>query len=221
MNEINNETAIVLLSGGMDSTTLLFYVMKNNSNVIALSFNYGQRHLKEINSAVKIAKKLGIKHEVMVVNIPNFTGSPLVDITTEIPSQTEKKQSTTVVPFRNSLFLLQACSLAKFYGANRIYIAAVKEDQLSYPDCRPRFFQSFQEMIDAQEETEIKIIYPFVTKSKTDIIKLGQELGVPWKETWTCYQGLKFPCEKCDACRERMDAFKNLRLIDPLLERKN
>ncbi|OLS19383.1 MAG: 7-cyano-7-deazaguanine synthase [Candidatus Heimdallarchaeota archaeon LC_3] len=216
LNEKIYERAIVLLSGGMDSTTLLYNVMKYHLNIITLSFNYGQRHQREIKSAVKIAERVRIKHEIITIQIPKFVGSPLADYNTDIPTQVEKKQSITVVPFRNSLFLLQACAMAKFYKANRIYIAAVANDQLSYPDCRPKFFQAFQEMINAQEETDIEIFYPFVTKSKIDIVKLGQELGVPWEDTWSCYQGLELPCETCDACKERIYAFESLNLKDPL-----
>jgi 7-cyano-7-deazaguanine synthase len=115
------------------------------------------------------------------------------------------------------LFLLHSCSIAKFYNASTIYIAAVADDQHAYPDCRPKFFEAFQSMIDSQEEDKVKILYPFVNKNKTDIVKLGEKLKVPWKDTWTCYKGLENPCKSCDACIERSFAFSSLNMQDPLL----
>lgn len=209
---------VVLLSGGMDSTTLLYYVLKKSYDfIITVSFNYGQRHKKELESAKKISRDLGVKHEIINIEIPKFKGSPLVDHQTYVPDQKENRQPVTVVPFRNSLFLLHACAIAKFYQASEVYIAAIDEDQHSYPDCRPEFFKTFQKMIDSQEENNIRIVYPFVTKNKTDIVKLGESLNVPWKDTWTCYKGLDEPCNLCDACKERNFAFSELNIHDPIL----
>jgi 7-cyano-7-deazaguanine synthase len=208
--------AVVLLSGGMDSTTLLYYVKRQYTGVVAVSFNYNQRHYKELQSARNICKFLLVPHKIIKLDFPRFVGSPLVDPHTAVPEQKKNQQKITVVPFRNSVFLIYACLYAKTVNAKNIYIGAVAEDQRSYPDCRPEFFQSFQEMIYKQEEVELKIHYPFITKTKKDLILLGKELQVPWEKTWSCYKGEKKPCMVCDACMERKDAFQEAGINDPL-----
>ena len=214
------DKAVVLLSGGMDSSTLLYYAKTQHDEIHALSFDYGQRHKKELNAAKAIAKLLNVPIKILQLPVEIFKrGGPLVDTTIDVPKQEEDKQALTVVPFRNSFFLLFAAAYARQIDAKYVYIGACGDDQRSYPDCRPHFFEAFQQMINAQDE-DIIIKYPFVYKSKKEIVQLGTELGVPWELTWTCYRGEEEACGECDACVERLLAFKEANLNDPLPYRK-
>ena len=212
----NQKKAVVLLSGGMDSTTLLYFARIKHSEVIAVSFDYNQSHKKELQSAKIIAETTKIQHEIISINMPRFKGSPLVDSESRVPEQKNNLQAVTVVPFRNTMFLLHACAIAKANKASIVYIGAVVEDQRSYPDCRPKFFKAFENLLKAQEEYEIIIRAPFVNKTKKELIELGEKLKVPWDKTWTCYNGEKIPCGECDACVERSEAFKAVGIKDPL-----
>ncbi|MHA2365382.1 MAG: 7-cyano-7-deazaguanine synthase QueC [Candidatus Hodarchaeales archaeon] len=209
--------AVVLFSGGMDSTTLLLYAKGNHQHVHALIIDYEQRHRKEIENAVKITNLIGIDYSVIKVNVPKFAGSPLVDKKTPVPNQHEKKQDITIVPLRNTLFLTQACALAASFESSKayVYIGAVSDDQITYPDCRTNFFKKFQLMLDEQD-VKITVKYPFISLEKTKIIELGEKLGVPWYLTWTCYKGREKACGKCNACKERLNAFSEIGLKDPL-----
>ena len=218
---LDTRSAIVLFSGGMDSTTLLYYAHSKHPEVIAVSFDYNQRHKKELSSAIKIAAMIKLRHEILSISIPRFKGSPLVDTKSKVPEQKDDQQVVTVVPFRNALFLLHACAVAKANKASIVYIGAVAEDQRSYPDCRPIFFKAFENMLKAQEEYEITISSPFIDKTKKEVIELGEKLKVPWEKTWTCYKGEKIPCGECDACVERLEAFKTLGITDPLYKNNN
>lgn len=216
LNESLPTKAVVLLSGGMDSSTILYYAKKVHPDVTAVIIDYQQRHIREIEAAKRIASEANIPYVISKLFIPRFKGSPLVDPKEEIPDQIMDSQATTVVPFRNTFFLLHACAVAVQKEANGVYIGAVKEDQLNFPDCRPAFFEAFQSMVD-QQELDLNIRYPFVHLSKAKIVQLGEKLGVPWKLTWTCYRGGEHPCGRCDACKERLEAFKVNKLVDPLI----
>lgn len=213
--ESQQTKAVVLLSGGMDSTTLLYFAKKIHGQVYALIFDYGQRHRKEIEHAERIAKQYDIEYTIHKIKIPKFDGSPLVDQKTLVPGQDQKQQKITVVPLRNSMFLIHACAFAVKHEAEDVYIGAVQDDQEAYPDCRPEFFRSFQELLEVQE-LNLHIRYPFVNKDKTKIVEIGEKLGVPWDLTWTCYVGQEKACGKCDACLERLSAFHENNLSDPI-----
>lgn len=215
LNQKKDTKAVVLLSGGMDSTTLLYYCLKIHRGVQAVIISYNQRHKKEIEHAKLIAKKANVSFSIINVQLPRFEGSALVDSNTAVPEQKENKQAVTVVPLRNTFFLLHACAIATSIKAQDVYLGAVEDDQLSYPDCRPAFFDAFQEMLDSQN-SDLKINYPFVQFKKDKIVALGEELKVPWDLTWTCYQGQEKACGQCDACRERLHAFQANKLSDPI-----
>lgn len=215
LQEKKKTKAVVLLSGGMDSTTLLYYCLKIHKDVHAVIIDYNQRHKKEIDHAKQIAKKRNVPITQVSIQFPKYEGSPLVDQDTQVPDQSDNKQSATVVPLRNSFFLLHACAVATSIKATDVYLGAVQDDQLSYPDCRPDYFKAFQQMLHAQENSVI-INYPFVHFKKNKIIALGQELNVPWEMTWTCYNGREKACGSCDACKERLIAFKENKLKDPI-----
>lgn len=207
--------AVVLLSGGMDSTTLLYYCLKTHKEVHAVIINYNQRHKKEIEHAKRIATNTNVEFTLINLQLPNFEGSPLVDNNTSVPNQSDNKQAATVVPLRNTFFLLHACAIATSVKAQDVYLGAVEDDQLSYPDCRPEYFEAFQKMLHSQN-SDIRINYPFVTFKKDKIVALGEKLNVPWNMTWTCYRGLVKACGQCDACKERLNAFQINQLADPI-----
>ena len=208
--------AVVLLSGGMDSTSLLYYCNKiHENNVHAVIIDYNQRHIKEVEHAKRISYSLQIPFTFIHVQLPVYEGSPLSDLNTPVPRQSDDKQAVTVVPLRNTFFLLHACAVATSLKAEDVYLGAVEDDQLSYPDCRPEFFESFQSMLRAQNNN-ITINYPFVKLKKEKIVALGEQLHVPWDLTWTCYKGQDKACGECDACKERIIAFQANNIADPI-----
>ncbi len=215
LNNKKDTNAVVLLSGGMDSTTLLYYCLKIHKEVHAVIIDYNQRHKKEIDHAKRIASQANVSFTVLNIQLPSFAGSPLVDSKASIPSQSDNKQAVTVVPLRNTFFLLNACAIATSLQAQDVYLGAVEDDQLSYPDCRPEFFDAFQHMLQVQN-SNININFPFVKLNKTKIVSLGQQLTVPWNMTWTCYNGKEKACGYCDACKERLSAFQSNNIIDPI-----
>lgn len=215
MNTEKKSKAVILLSGGMDSTTLLYYAKKLHSDVHAVIINYNQKHVKEIKHAMQIVDDIAVPFTVVQIQFPKYEGNPLTNDNIRVPKQSEQKQSLTVVPLRNTFFLLHACAVATSINAEDVYLGAVEDDQASYPDCRPEFFQTFQSMLRAQN-SNITINYPFVTYSKAKIVSLGEELHVPWHKTWTCYVGKEKACGLCDACKERINAFEKNNLIDPI-----
>jgi 7-cyano-7-deazaguanine synthase len=201
-------SALVLLSGGMDSATLLYYVVKklNYTKVEALGFDYGQKHKKELSYAKKLAKKLNISFKIIRIDLRQIGGSPLVS-NSKVPNQSEDKQYTTVVPGRNSIFLSIASAYAETKGLQDVFFAPNLEDFKSYPDCRDEFVLLISQAL--AKGSNIRGIYaPFVNMSKIEIVKLGKELGVPYELTWSCYKGGKTHCGKCDACVERFNALK-------------
>lgn len=201
-------SALVLLSGGMDSTTLLYYVMDylGYSRVDAVGFDYGQRHKKELEHAKGIADELDVSFSVIKVDLRQFGGSPLTE-EKEIPAAIEDKQYQTIVPARNSIFLALATAYAEVRGLQDIFFASNLDDFKSYPDCRPEFVRLISQALAAGNN--IRGIYaPFVNISKIEMVKLGKELGVPYESTWSCYKGLDEPCGVCDACKERIEALE-------------
>lgn len=215
LEEKKDTKAVVLLSGGMDSTTLLYYCLTIHKYVHVVIIDYNQRHKKEIEHAKRIVSEINVPFTQVNIQFPKYEGSPLVDSETSVPNQLDNKQGITVVPLRNSFFLLHACAVATSINATDVYLGAVEDDQLSYPDCRPEYFKAFQNMLQSQESSII-INYPFVQLNKTKIIALGQKLNVPWYLTWTCYNGREKACGTCDACKERLIAFEQNNLTDPI-----
>lgn len=215
--------AIVLLSGGLDSATCLFFAISKGYRVSALIFDYGQRHKKEINQAKALAKRANCDYRVIKLDLP-ATGSSLLDKKMNLPQarRLRKKIPSTYVPARNLIFLSMAVSYAESIKANAIFIGANAVDFSGYPDCRPQFYEKFKTVIKAGtkagvEGRAIKVLTPLIHKSKKEIIKLGASLGVPFKLTWSCYRGAKLPCRQCDSCLLRANGFKQAGLEDPLL----
>ncbi len=216
------ERGVILLSGGIDSTVTLYLARKYGIDCFGLIFDYGQRHKKEIYYALKNVRRLRIPYQVVRLELP-WGGSALTDRRLRIPTGGIKKGiPLTYVPARNLIFLSFAFSLAEVIKAKKIFIGAHTQDYSGYPDCRPDFLNSFQ--ISANlgiKDRGIEIVAPLLDKRKSEIIKIGLSLGVDFTQTWSCYKGGRLPCLKCDSCRYRMRGFKEARIRDPLLEKKN
>jgi len=217
--------AVVLLSGGIDSSTTLYYALNKGYLCRVLVFNYSQRHVREINSAKKIASLAGVDYFVLKLNFP-WRGSALLDKNAKIPlgKEDRKEIPSTYVPARNIIFLSYALSYAESISASEIFIGANAVDYSGYPDCRPQFIKAFQKMAlvgtkAGVEGKGIKISAPLIKMKKSEIIKLGAKLGVPYEYTWSCYRGGKIPCGRCDSCILRKKGFKEAGLEDPLWKR--
>ena len=219
--------AVVLLSGGMDSATALAIAKADGFDVIALTIDYGQRHRREIDAAKKVAKHFGVRdHRVVSLDLTPIGGSALTDKAIRVPEQRRLEEigrgiPVTYVPARNTILLSYALGLAEATGAKAIYIAANFQDYSGYPDCRPEFYKAFQEVARlgtkrGVEGDVIEIRTPIISMTKADIVRKGQELGVPWKLTWSCYQGGDKACGVCDSCQLRLKGFREAGVKDPL-----
>ncbi len=224
--------AVVLLSGGLDSTTVLAVARGEGFEVNALTFSYGQRHSVEIDAARKIARSTGVvRHDVLEIDLAAFGGSAL---TADIPvpknrdlgssSPAAGEIPVTYVPARNTIFLSYALALAEVVGASNIFIGVNALDYSGYPDCRPEYIQAFERMANlatrsgVQGRTRITIRTPLISLSKAAIIKLGASLGVDYSVTTSCYDpGARGQaCGRCDACRLRLKGFSEAGLEDPI-----
>jgi len=203
---------IVLLSGGIDSTTTLYYAKSKGYKCQALIFDYGQRHKKEIRSAVAVAKRAKVPYQVIKIKLP-WKGSSLLDKKLKVPVHRiiGKKIPSTYVPGRNTIFLSFAVSLSESIGADAIFIGANAVDFSGYPDCRPEYYKAFRKLIQKGTKAKmIKIMTPLIKMAKSQIIRLGLKLGAPLDLTWSCYKGGKRPCGVCDSCRLREKGFREL-----------
>lgn len=222
-----DERAIVLLSGGLDSTTTLYYAMDQGYHITALSFHYGQRHSVELERARRIAKKANVLDHRIIQLDPNlFSGTALVNREIEVPMDREIDDSipVTYVPARNTLFLAHALALAESQEARYILIGANALDYSGYPDCRPDYLQAFETMANLGTRRGIesgffKVLAPLVHLKKSEIIQLGLDLGVDYGDTVSCYNPDEKgnPCGHCDSCIIRRKGFQELGLRDPSL----
>jgi len=208
--------AVVLLSGGLDSAVALTVAQSKGYKCFCLIFDYGQRHKKEITQAKKIAQAAGCDYQILKINFP-WKGSALLDKKIKIPQKLGRKVPVTYVPGRNIIFLSFALSFAETIKAQAIFIGAHAQDYSGYPDCRPEFLLAFNQMAQAGIVGKVAIQAPLLRQSKAQIIALGEKFGVPFKLTWSCYSGGKYPCGKCDSCRYRAKGFQEAGLDDPAL----
>lgn len=219
--------AVILLSGGLDSSTVLYQALGDGVDCYALSFDYQQRHRRELEAAAAIASTAGVKeHQVISFDLRLWGGSALTDATIELPcdrSLAEMSQNipSTYVPARNTIFLSFALAYGEAINAQLVYIGVNALDYSGYPDCRPDYIQAMQEVFrlgtkQGREGEPIKILTPLINLKKTEIIQLGNNLGVPWEKTWSCYAGEEIACGVCDSCQLRLAAFEELGLKDPL-----
>jgi len=215
--------AVCLLSGGMDSSTLAYVARSNGYDILALHLNYGQRtEGKELACARKIAALLDARAFVEI-NLDYFTkfgASSLTDkkITIEEFDPARAHVPNTYVPFRNANLLAIATSFAEARGADAIFIGVQALDYSGYPDCRPDFIEAFQNLINlgTKETTKITLFTPFIHMTKTDILKTGLKLGVPYEHTWSCYRNEGRACGTCGSCHFRREAFAAIGIKDPI-----
>ncbi|MDI6707764.1 MAG: 7-cyano-7-deazaguanine synthase QueC [Candidatus Thermoplasmatota archaeon] len=219
-----NKKAVVLLSGGIDSATTLAIAKSENYDTHAISFDYGQRHKKELESAKKIARHYRAKHKILKLDL-NFVSSSLLQKKQKIPERNIKDLGrdipSTYVPARNLIFLAYASAYAESIGASKIFIGANAIDYSGYPDCRPDFYKALQEVIKVGTKTGVEgkaidIKYPLINLTKAEIIKKGLSLKVPYHLTWSCYRGKRKACGKCDSCLIRLKGFREAGIKDTI-----
>jgi 7-cyano-7-deazaguanine synthase len=213
--------AVLILSGGVDSTTLLYSMREKGYHVYALTFNYSQRHQKEIECARKITHCLQIDHEVVDVScIAGLLGDSALLGRMEVPQchYTEEAARQTIVPNRNMIMLSMAAGYAEAHDIPEIFYAAHRNDSAIYPDCRAEFIEALIPAIRlATAWHPVLLRAPFVDMTKAEIVKLGLRLEVPYEMTWSCYRGEKSPCGSCPTCIEREEAFAQNGTVDPLI----
>lgn len=223
--------AIVLLSGGLDSATALFWAKSRGFDCHALTFEYGQRHRKELRAAKAVARVARCSLEVIQFKL-TWGGSSLLAGSGALPNRTVKKIlqdkgiPSTYVPGRNTIFLSFAVSYADARQANAIVIGANAVDFSGYPDCRPAYYKAWQNVLKhgtrlGATGKPLRIYAPLLYKSKKEIVLTGKRLGVPFELTWSCYTGSKTPCGHCDSCQLRAKGFKEAGLPDPAINPKS
>lgn len=215
--------AVCLLSGGMDSSTLAYVAKNRGYDILALHLNYGQRtERKELACAKKIASLLNAEAfiEIGLDYFTKFGASSLTDekIAVEEYDPGRAHMPNTYVPFRNANLLSIATSFAEARGADAIFIGVQSLDYSGYPDCRPQFIEAFQKVIDlgTKETTKITLFTPFISMTKTDILREGLKMGVPYEYTWSCYRNEKNACGTCGSCHFRKKAFAAVGIKDPI-----
>jgi len=222
MIQFQPSRAVVLLSGGMDSCVCAALAAREQAPA-ALHISYGQRtEQRERDSFHRICDRLGIRDRLVVRNeaLKLIGGSALTDERIEVPESQHigRDIPVTYVPFRNAHFLAVAVSWAEVLGASKIYIGAVEQDSSGYPDCRPAYYQAFNEVIRAgTREGKIEVLTPLIAMRKAEIIRLGLELNAPFDLTWSCYSREDRACGVCDSCVLRLRAFHEAGAVDPLL----
>ena len=218
--------AVVLLSGGLDSTVCMAVAKSKGYELFPISFNYNQRHDRELKSASNIADYYKVnKHIVIGTNMDAIGGSALTDNNLSVPVGHIDDQHIpiTYVPARNLIFLSYALGYAEVIGADHIFIGVNALDYSGYPDCRPEFIQLFQQLADystkagVQDQRQIVIETPLLHLSKKDIVLLGQELHAPLELTTSCYNGNQAACGQCDSCILRLKGFADAGVVDPIL----
>jgi 7-cyano-7-deazaguanine synthase len=223
------EKAVILLSGGLDSTVCMAVAQAKGLELYPISFNYHQRHSIELDGAKKVADFFGVqKHLIIDTNMNAIGGSALTDQTIDVPEGNPERDDipVTYVPARNLIFLSYALGYAEVVGASYIYIGVNAVDYSGYPDCRPEFIEKFQNLADfatkatVAEHKKIKIETPLQDLSKKDIVLLGTKLGAPLQFTHSCYKGGEKACGVCDSCRLRLRGFAEAGVMDPIAYEK-
>lgn len=228
-----NKKAVVLLSGGLDSTTVLAIAKEESYLVYALSFSYGQRHAWELESAGRVASALRAEeHKIVSFDLRVFGGSALTS-ELSVPKgrdvgQMSNRIPITYVPARNTIFLSFALAWAEVLGANDIFLGVNALDYSGYPDCRPEFIESFERMANlatkagVEDQQRLKIHTPLISLSKAEIIRKGLALGVDYSMTSSCYDPSSSgeACGLCDSCLLRLKGFEEIGLTDPIQERE-
>ena len=212
--------SVVILSGGIDSTVLVYDLVLKGDKVLCISFNYGQRHKKELRYATRTCKKLKLQHKIIdiskiskAIKLNNaLTGHILVPE----GHYEDKIMRQTVVPFRNGIMLMIAAQIASTLNYDRIAYGAHAGDHTIYPDCRPEFIYAMRRVLKIGDYKEIGLYVPYMSYTKTDIVRRGEGLKVDFRDCWSCYKGQKKACGKCGTCIERIEAFKKAGVVDPI-----
>jgi 7-cyano-7-deazaguanine synthase len=215
--------AVVLLSGGLDSATVLAMARHDGRECRALSVDYGQRHRVELEAAARVAAALGaVEHRVVPIDLRVFGGSALTDDAIAVPSQPSSGIPVTYVPARNTIFLALALAYAEVSDADVIFVGVNAVDYSGYPDCRPEFLSAFEKVANlatkrAVEGKPIEIVAPIIGMTKADIVRRGIALGVDYSLTVSCYEpdAAGRACGRCDACRFRRQGFEQAGIADP------
>lgn len=223
MAEMRGEKAVVLVSGGLDSATVLAMAQAQGYQCYTLSFDYGQRHQAELLAAERVARDLGAAaHKVVRLDLGSIGGSALTDSNIQVPEQETDGIPVTYVPARNTVFLSIALGWAEVLGASAIFIGVNAVDYSGYPDCRPEYIAAFQQLANLAtragvEGKPLQIRTPLIDMSKSDIIRAGLTLGVDYSKTVSCYQATPegLACDRCDSCRLRKKGFLDLGVADP------
>ena len=220
-----NKKAVILLSGGLDSVTTLAIAQSNGYECHALSFDYGQRHLAELDAVQRILKKFDtVSHKVIHLDLDQIGGSALTDMEIDVPVEESAGIPITYVPARNTIFLSLALAWAEVLSANAIFIGVNAVDYSGYPDCRPEYINAFQALANLAtkqgvEGDTIQLETPLIHLSKAEIILKGIELGIDYSLTVSCYAADSEgrACGKCDSCRLRATGFSEAGVTDPTI----
>ena len=208
--------AVIITSGGMDSTTLLYEY--KDEIALAITFDYGStQNGRERVCAVTHCQRLGIKHIIIPLEFMHcYFKSALLETADDIPegNYDDENMKSTVVPFRNGIMLAIACGIAESNGLKRVMIANHAGDHAIYPDCRPGFIQAMSQAMQNGTYEGIKIFAPYTSISKADIARHGKRLGIDYSETYSCYKGREKHCGKCGTCRERREALREAGIVD-------
>ncbi|MFT4613884.1 MAG: 7-cyano-7-deazaguanine synthase [Bacteroidia bacterium] len=220
---IESKRAVILVSGGLDSTTVLAMALEQGYDCYTLSFDYGQRHRAELVAAEHVSSVLGdIEHKVVNLNLDSIGGSALTDMAIDVPEEETQGIPVTYVPARNTVFLSIALGWAEVLEANDIFIGVNAVDYSGYPDCRPEYIAAFETLANLAtkagvEGQKITVHTPLMDMGKGDIIRLGAQLGVDYALTVSCYQATEegLACGLCDSCRLRRQGFIDAEVPDP------
>jgi 7-cyano-7-deazaguanine synthase len=220
---MEEQKAVVLISGGLDSPTVMAYALNKGYKIYPVSFDYGQRHIRELQSSEDICRYYGLKLKKIKIDMKQIGGSALTD-EIDVPEREleniEKEIPVTYVPARNTIFLALAAAYGETIKASSIFIGANAIDYSGYPDCRPDFFNAMEKALNLGTEMGIyngfKIMVPLQYLTKSDIVKLGRKLSVPYRLTWSCYNGREKACGKCDSCLLRLKGFMEANDFDDI-----
>lgn len=223
------EKIILLLSGGLDSATILAMAVNENYDILALSFDYGQKHNIELEKSKELTKFYQVEHRIMKIDLSSFSSSALISKDLDAPYRKDESElpntiPITYVPARNTIFISLALGLAEVVNANKIFIGANQVDYSCYPDCRLEYFNVFNQLLKlatkagTEDGREIRIVTPILNLSKAEIIKIGLDLGLDYSMTSSCYNPGKdgLACNHCDSCLHRQKGFKENLKKDPL-----
>ncbi|WP_252109203.1 MULTISPECIES: 7-cyano-7-deazaguanine synthase QueC [unclassified Halomonas] len=216
----HSPATVVIYSGGMDSFTVLHRALKEELSVHALSFDYGQRHRRELDTARKVCETLAIPHQVVDIRAIHglIDNSALTDAAATMPDAdyAEENLQATVVPNRNMILLSLAIAKAVNIGAGRVDYGAHGGDHVLYPDCRPAFVDAMRHAAAIANFEPVEVHAPYLGATKAEILREGLAMGLDYRDTWTCYEGRELACGRCGSCRERLAAFAENGVTDPI-----